>query len=269
MSFTLGSGKRLGVSDLTSLANQKPNAISIEESVFDRLDGLCQGFSGADAQAYEISQEVKIENVKSSQFTVEMRRAALIYRVHTLLSGKTPVRAATIKALTDLINYQITPFFSTFEKSGLELVEFLSGKGFASTVEKDVVTAAEAFSLVGITAHSLANFEVRAFQRHPFLLVGLSALVIGGANHLVKAADSIAALSVEAKGVIIDAFDPTAFETNRQHRGQITSATTLKLLLEGSKRASSVKDINNTYTAFNNIPQINGPSLDVIAQATK
>jgi hypothetical protein len=39
--------------------------------------------------------------------------------------------------------------------------------------------------------------------------------------------------------------------------------------LEGSKRASSVKEINNTYTAFNNIPQINGPSLDVIAQATK
>jgi histidine ammonia-lyase len=81
--------------------------------------------------------------------------------------------------------------------------------------------------------------------------------------------DPIAALAVEAAGARVDGFDPTLFEILRQHRGQMLSASNLKLLLEGSKRAGSNKTLGESFAEFHSIPQIVGPAQEAIAIATK
>jgi histidine ammonia-lyase len=268
MSLILGGGKRLSVDEVVSSSVSKPNLISVEESALEKLDLLCKDISEKNLLSFhEVHNSSKM---KPNDFSVEIRRAGLILRIHSLLNGKSPVRSSTVKVMLDLLNHQITPYFSSFEKAGAEFVEFLGGKGYASTADREMVSASDALQLIGCSAYLLTNFETSAFIKHPFALIGLATIVVGGANFLLKAADSIAAFSCEAKGVLLDPFDFQAFELYRQHRGQITSANNVRLLLEGSKRLiANSADCNSSFSAFNNIPQIHGPNFDIVAQAIK
>jgi histidine ammonia-lyase len=270
MSYVLGTGKRLSIEDVLLLSQAKPNLISLDEAAVARFATMCVEIGEKEtSNFYPVVGELKIEKVKASDLSVEVRRAAILIKLYLLFNGKSAIRPSTLNCLASLINNQITPYFSSFEKSGLELIEFFSGKGFASTPDNDLISATEALQMLQLTTHPFTIFESVAFIKHPFLLMGLATVVIGGASQLARVADPISALSIEAKGACLDPFDSAAFETFRQHRGQITSANNIRIMLEGSKRTGSSATVDSTFCAFHNVPQIHGPNHDVIAQALK
>ena len=269
MNFVLGAGKRLTLDDLVLASRCRPNQITVEDSAITKANDACKALNNdSKASALFVPSESLVA-ADTMVFDVRVVRAALIYRLSALLNLRTPVKGSTIKVLADLINYEITPYLTSVEKAGEELLLFLSGKGFATNGEGQKVAASEALSLIGSAEYHVSIFESKAFINHPFLAVGMACVSASGATNLLKVVDAISALSCEAAGAKVDAFDPVLFETYRQHRGQMLSATNLKLLLEGSKRVNSVKDLSVTFDIFHSIPQITGPSQETIAVASK
>lgn len=269
MNIVLGVGKRLTLDDLVLASRSRPNQVSVDEAAFSKADDLCKNLNNDPKLSAAFITSDTLNAPETSSFDVRVVRAALIYRVYAMLNLRTSVRASTIKILADLINYEISPFFSSVESAGEELLLFLSGKGSALDGEGKQVSAAEALATIGNPEYHVAVFEAKAFLGHPFLAVGMGCIVAAGATNLLKVVDAIAALSCEAAGAKVDAFDPLLFETYRQHRGQMLSATNLKLFLEGSKRINSTKELTANFEVFHSIPQITGPCQEVVAVASK
>lgn len=263
MSVSLAAGKRLTTDDIIQLARSKPNQISVDEAILRKADA---DYPVKDTSLFEISEE---SGADMQLYSTDVVRVSLIYRIFSLLMLKSPVRSSTIKALENLVNYQVTPYFTSCESAGKELIAFLAGKGYASTVDNAKVPASEALAAHGLQQHVVTVRESALFLNHPFLAIA-TALVVGyGANNLLKAVDPIVALSCEAAGVKADIFDSTLFEVYRQHRGQMLSAGNLKLLLEGSKRTGTNKNVSRQYTEFLSSPQITGPCQEAIAITNK
>eukprot|EP00981_Chlorochromonas_danica_P002793 scaffold539_cov187-Ochromonas_danica.AAC.14 len=94
--------------------------------------------------------------------------------------------------------------------------------------------------------------------------------MVGSASQVIRLADTINVLTCEAMGAPLDAFDSSLFETFRQHRGQMQSASNLKALLEGSKRVtSSFNSMNKEAWVIVDIPQTTGPAIDIFAMASR
>ena len=106
---------------------------------------------------------------------------------------------------------------------------------------------------------------------HSAVTVGVGSLLVAAASTISKVLDSVSALSCEAVGFkSLDSFDSAVFESSRPHRGresfacknvrmatlflisatgQILSAATLRLLLDGSKRCTSVSTTSSSSNA--------------------
>jgi len=264
----LGSGKRITLDEIVLLSSSSQCSIKVDEVFLQKMEDAFRSVPQSELQTF-VMEDNKVNKSKNADFTAEVRRAAVIIKIQSLLNGRSPVRRLLVEILIGLVNLSIMPYFTSFDKAGLELLEFVSGKGSASLPDGSSLEARDALRLIGREEFVVTNLEAAAFLKHPFLMLGLSAMVIGGATLLSKCIDPVSALSVEAKGLPVDSFDPAAFEAFRQHRGQITSAFNLRTLLEGSKRAGPIQTQDLSYSAFFNIPQINGPSQEIITNAAK
>ncbi len=263
MSVNITPGKRLTVEDILLLAGPKPNQIAVDEHTLRKAD---QDYPVKETSFIHVDVLIGAE---SQSYDTLVVRVGLIYRLYSMMALKSPVRSSTIKALENLINYQITPYFSSSETAGEELIAFLAGKGYASTPDCQKILAIEAFSNVGIQEHIVTVRESSLFIKHPFLAVGTAFVVGHGATNFLKVADPIVALSCEAAGVKIDGFDSSLFEVHRQHRGQMLSAGNLKMMLEGSKRGGCNKSVEDRFSCFLSAPQIVGPCHEAVAIANK
>jgi histidine ammonia-lyase len=86
------------------------------------------------------------------------------------------------------------------------------------------------------------------------------------ANKLSNAADTIAALSLEAFDGRIDPFKPH-IHSIRPHAGQIKTAENVRKLLEGSELIKRKKEQVQDPYSFRCIPQVHGASKDAITYA--
>ncbi|MEM7163424.1 MAG: histidine ammonia-lyase [Bacteroidota bacterium] len=94
----------------------------------------------------------------------------------------------------------------------------------------------------------------------------MSAYGVWGTNklrYLLKIADFIAAISLEAFDGRIDAFDPAIHEV-RKHKGQRESAQNIRYLLDGSEIATTFKKHTQDPYSFRCVPQVHGASRDAL-----
>ena len=85
--------------------------------------------------------------------------------------------------------------------------------------------------------------------------------MIVGVVAVVRAREGVGAVPLEA-------FDAATFDASRPHRGVITSATTLRLLLDGSRTEPKAESAAATE-ALAHAPQQHGPACDSAAAAMK
>lgn len=100
--------------------------------------------------------------------------------------------------------------------------------------------------------------------------LSLGALAAGYARVLVCASDYVAALSAERLCVDASkAYSDKLFDVFRPHRGCITSAATLRAILQGSRQNGTASSSLEMVEATKNTPQYHGPARDIILTVCK
>ncbi|CEG47713.1 histidine-trna ligase [Plasmopara halstedii] len=116
---------------------------------------------------------------------------------------------------------------------------------------------------------SILPVEQSNITNIPLELLAEASLVVGGARALLPLADAVAAITCETLRVDLAAFDADFVDLIRPHRGIVTSAQNLRLMLDGSKYVNSSKEDVTAATAVRCIPQYHGPARDAVLGAYK
>ena len=129
-------------------------------------------------------------------------RAAIFYKLLSLVNGRSGVRLSVAEAVAALLNAGITPALPAADSDTpalAALASFLQGVG--GTVGADGTAAqpaADALAAAGIEAPGLSTAERAAVQDAQSASAGTAALCVQGGKLLLAAANAVAALSAEA-----------------------------------------------------------------------
>lgn len=203
----------------------------------------------------------------------EVARAATLLLLSRALRLRNGVPAAEF--LAALLNRDVTVAFPAGASQDAAVLDSalaaIEGRGFAVTAS-GVVSLADAAKAAGVeTAAAVLSAGDRAVlaQGPPLSLLAESALAVGGARALLPLGDAVAALSCEAAHAATAAFEPEFVDASRPHRGIVTSAANLRLMLDGSKLCN-VKDAPQAdAAALRFVPQYHGPVRDAVLAAYK
>ncbi len=201
-------------------------------------------------------------------------RGMLLLRANTLARGHSGVRAEIIDALLSLLNANILPPVPSRGSVGASgdlaplahLALPLLGKGQLQ-VDGETLPAAEGLARAGLKAFTLEPKEGLALINGTQAMTALLANAVIAVRRLVRAADLIAAMSVDALRGTDAAFDPR-LHALRPYPGQQASAHNLFTLLAGSEIREShrfgdvrVQDPYSVRCA----PQVHGAARDVLS----
>ena len=205
----------------------------------------------------------------------EVVRAMMFLRLKTLCSGRTGVRPVVAQTMAALLNAGITPLVREFGSLGCsgDLAP-LSACALVLMGEGDAVDAAgvqrpvpELLADAGIAAVELREKEGLALINGTDGMLGMLILAIADVEHLVNAADVVAAMSVEALLGTDAVFIPELHEPLRPHPGQTISAARMLAALKGSGIVASHKEnddrVQDAYS-LRCAPQVAGGLRDTL-----
>jgi histidine ammonia-lyase len=200
-------------------------------------------------------------------FDTEIVRAIMVLRANALAKGFSGIRLGTVEILVEMINKRVHPVIrekGSVGSSGdlcplAHLVLVMMGEGEAE-YGGVVMPGAEAMKLAGITPVVLKAKEGLALINGTCAMMGVSVLTVYDSLNLLKTADIVASLTIEALEGIRDAFDPRVHQVRNQ-KWQESVARNLLRLTEGSKllSAQGEKRMQDGYT-LRCVPQIHGAS---------
>lgn len=201
----------------------------------------------------------------------EVVKAMMLLRINALSIGYSGIRLSTLETLIDMLNNGVIPVVPSKGSLGAsgDLVPLahmslvLIGMGEAK-YKDEIMAAPQALKKAGITPVKLTSKEGLALINGTQAMCAIGSLAIEDGIMLMKTAEVIAALSMEAQHGIIDAMDERLHEVRRQP-GQMLTAENMRRLFEGSNciRHQGEERIQDAYS-FRCIPQIHGASRDTI-----
>jgi histidine ammonia-lyase len=209
---------------------------------------------------------------------VEVVRAMMLLRLHTLASGRTGVRVSTVRAYAALLNSGIVPIVHEYGSLGCsgDLAP-LSAVALALIGEGDVIDAAGvlrpaevALAEAGLVPVTLAAKEGLALINGTNGMLGMLVLALHDLRLLLRTEDIAAAISVEA---LLGTDRPFAADLMalRPHPGQAASAANLRALLAGSgiiadHQTPSRTQVQDAYS-LRCSPQVHGAARDTVDHA--
>ena len=201
----------------------------------------------------------------------EIVRAAMVLRVNALAKGLSGIRLSTENTLIDMINKGVHPLVPDQGSVGASgdlcplahIVLVMMGQGEAIYEGKEI-DGGKAMKIAGIETVELVAKEGLALINGTCVVTAVGALATYDAIMVSKVSDIVGAMTVEALGGIIDAYDNRVHQA-RPHEGQIAVAKNMLRILEGSKSVTrqGEKRVQDAYT-LRCIPQIHGASKDAI-----
>lgn len=202
-------------------------------------------------------------------------RLTLLVKLLTLRSGHTGITVATVERLIDLWNAGLIPaipLLGTVGASGdlaplAHMALPLLGLGHVHAGDR-VVTAAEA--LGARTPHVFAAKEGLALTNGVQFISAIGAHCVLACAHLARAADAIAAVSMQAFSAASDLAAARYHETSL-HLERRTVAANLRALLAGGNHAAlptAVASKQDPYS-FRCIPQVHGAVRQALGYAAK
>ncbi len=205
-------------------------------------------------------------------FPTECVRAMMLLRINVLSKGCSGIRLATVNTMVEMLNKGVTPIVRQKGSVGASgdlcplahMVMPMLGDGEAE-YEGVQMSGAEAMEKAGIPTVHLVSREGLALINGPTAMLGVAVLAAYDAEVLVKSADIVSAMTVEALTAIVDAYDDRLHRA-RVHQGQIDSAENLRRLLKGTKMATRAGElrVQDAYS-IRGIPQVHGGIRQALA----
>lgn len=208
-------------------------------------------------------------------FPAEVVRAALLIRINAFLRGHSGIREQLIDTLAAMFDrgvVALVPARGSLGSSGdlcplCHLGSLLLGEGHYYLLE-DEATLHPASRLAEHLGREIPAIEAKeglALSNGATFSAALLALAVADAELLAQAADTGAALSLEAACGCARALDPRVHEARGQ-RGQIESAARLRELLAGSRLLDSAGAVQDAYS-LRCAPVVHGAARDAIRYA--
>lgn len=201
----------------------------------------------------------------------EIVRGIMLLRINALAKGFSGIRLGTVNTLIEMLNKGVHPIIP--EKGSLgasgdlaplaNMVLVMLGEGEA-IYKGAKMSGKEAMDKAGIKVVELTSKEGLALINGTPVMTAIGALAAYDAVNLLKNADIIAAMTLEALRGITTAFDKKVHEVRGQ-KGQIAAARNMLRLVSESELTTSQGQIRvqDAYT-LRCIPQIHGASRDAI-----
>lgn len=209
----------------------------------------------------------------ANYFPAEVVRGALATRVNAFLKGHSGVRRKLVEIVQAMLNRGVIPLVPLRGSVGASgdlcplshLFVTLLGEGrFYTLDDARLRDARELPAVLGFTAEEMKPTfkEGLGLVNGANFSAAMLALAVHDAERLVQAADSAAALSLEAMAGCTRALDAKVHEV-RGHAGQIESARRIREMVTGSRlveRAGAVQDAYSVRCA----PQVHGATRDTL-----
>lgn len=207
----------------------------------------------------------------------EVVRAAQLLRINTLTLGHSGVRVELVERMVQLLDENILPWVPARGSVGASgdlaplshLCLPIVGEGKAY-VDGELLDAADALARRGIEPFELASKEGLSLINGTQFMTAMGIVFGLRARRLLRMADLVAALSVEALRGSDQPFLPQIHEL-RPHAGQKTSAANLLAAMEGSTIVDSHRWCDRVQDAYSLrcAPQVHGASRDALDHALR
>jgi histidine ammonia-lyase len=204
-------------------------------------------------------------------------RALMLLRANVLAKGFSGVRPETLDLLVAMLNAGLHPAIPSQGSVGASgdlaplahLALALAGEG-ECVRDGARVPAADALERAGLRPVTLAAKEGLALINGTQLMTAVAGLALAEAWRLVRTADVIGAMTLDALMGTDVAFDPR-IHAARPHPGQQKSARNLRKLLAGSPIRESHRDCGRVQDAYTLrcMPQVHGAVRDALDYATR
>ncbi len=202
----------------------------------------------------------------------DIARMLMVLRANVLAKGRSGVRLETLELLIEMINrgvYPLIPEKGSVGASGdlaplAHLALVLIGEGKAKLGDF-TGTGKEVLEKAGLTPVKLKAKEGLALINGTQVMTAIGAMALHKALNLLKHADIIGALSLEALRGTRTAFDKRIHK-ERLYKGQQDSAENLWNLLQDSEIMDSHKHCEKVQDAYSLrcMPQVHGPVRDTV-----
>jgi histidine ammonia-lyase len=206
------------------------------------------------------------------QFSEEIVRGMMLLRANALAKGFSGIRPLVVNTLLQMLNKKVHPVI--FQKGSLgasgdlaplsHMVLVMIGKGEAN-YNGIRMPGEKAMELAQIETIKLAEKEGLALINGTQAMTSVAAMAVYDAVTLIKSADIISAMTVEALKGITDAYHPTVNEL-RPHPGQKICGQNMCKILAGSGLTTEQGEVRvqDAYS-IRCIPQIHGASKDAVS----
>jgi histidine ammonia-lyase len=204
-------------------------------------------------------------------------RAIMLLRANVLAKGYSGIKLLTLQTLLDMLNKGVHPVIPRQGSVGASgdlsplshLALVLIGKGMAEYQGK-VISGKLAMSKAGIKPVVLSAKEGLALNNGTQVMAGIGSLALLNAIDLVKSADVIAAMTVDAMKGTPRAFD-SLLHNLRPHNGQVTSARNITKVMTNSPLRDSHLNCENVQDPYSLrcTPQVHGAVRDAIDYVKK
>ncbi len=209
----------------------------------------------------------------TNYYPAEVVRGALATRLNAFLKGHSGVRRKLVEIVQAMLNRGVIPLVPLRGSVGASgdlcplshLFVTLLGEGRFYTLDDATLRSAKELpAFLGFDAEEMKPTfkEGLGLVNGANFSAAMLALAVHDAERLVDAADSAAALSLEAMAGCTRALDPKVHE-ERGHLGQIESARRIREMVVGSRlveRAGAVQDAYSLRCA----PQVHGATRDTL-----
>jgi histidine ammonia-lyase len=208
-------------------------------------------------------------------FETEISRAALALRANALAKGYSGVRRQLVELLLACLNEGVHPLIPEQGSLGASgdlaplahLALVLIGRGEAE-YGGEILPGHEALRRAGLLPVELEAKEGLALTNGTQIMSAMAAKLIIEAEYLVKLADIIGAMSMEAQLGSPRAF-AAKIQNARPHPGQMSSAANLRRLLTDSQIVQSHRNCPMVQDAYSLrcMPQVHGAVRQAVAHA--
>jgi histidine ammonia-lyase len=199
----------------------------------------------------------------------EASRAALLFRLNSLLKGHSGVRREIVDYLIKLLNYKVYPVIPAKGSVGASgdlaplahLALILIGEG-AAKLDSEILHGREVLRRLGLEPLELEPKEGLALINGTQVSLGVGFVAFVQTERLLHSAILLAAMALEAYGGKIEPYDDKLHRV-RPHPGQIEVAARIRDLLRGSKLIDRNDNVQDPYS-LRCVPQILGASSDAL-----
>jgi histidine ammonia-lyase len=296
------TGSNLTIEELAFIANAKPGQVqlSIDPQSLDKMKksrqvildivkkgkpvyGINTGFGALASKqiANEDLAQLQYNLIRShctgigKPFSREVTRAIMLARANCLIQGFSGVTPETIELLLEFINHDINPVVPEKGSVGASgdlaplshVALALIGEGDVEYQGK-ILRSDFAIHQIGREAAQLGPKDGLALINGTSVMLALGCLALVEANKIVKQADIISCLTLDAVRGTASAFDRRISQLKPQP-GQIAVSDNLLKIIDGSEIVNSHKEDGKVQDPYSLrcIPQVHGACRQTIKHA--